>query len=311
MHIIRDFEHCPAANKGAVVALGNFDGVHLGHRTIIDICLAKAHKLSAPAAMMTFEPHPREFFARDHQPMRICRLSDKLQLLDDAGMHSVFLARFNAKLAATSAEDFVKTILHEQLGVRHVVTGYDFAFGKNRGGDVTFLEQETRKYGIGFTRVEPVNADGRVISSTAIRALLLQGNMQQAAQLLGRPYSISGRVRGGDKRGRELGYPTANLWLGTLFRPRFGIYAVRVTFKDGKKHAAVASLGINPMFGAKRPLLEVHCFDLNRMFYGERITVELVEFIREEKNFDSIEILKAQIAEDCSVAKTLLKGSHG
>jgi riboflavin kinase/FMN adenylyltransferase len=311
MRIIRDFEHCPHDRKGAAVALGNFDGVHLGHQEILRACIVQAKKIGAKPAIMTFEPHPREFFAKEKIPMRICRLGQKLHRLEALGIETIFMARFNARLAATSAQEFVERILHKELKVRHVVTGTDFAFGKNRQGDTTFLKEETQKLAIGFTCVEPVGRGGKVISSTAIRHLLSEGKMQEASALLGRPYVISGRVQGGDKRGRELGYPTANLWLGTLYRPRFGIYAARVSFKDGSVHDAVANLGIRPMFESERPMLEVHCFDLSRMFYGERIEVELVEFIREEKKFDSIDILKARIAEDCIVAKTLLGAMYG
>lgn len=312
MRIIRDFEHCPDALKGSVVALGNFDGVHLGHQEILKTCIAQARVLGAPATVMTFEPHPREFFAREKMTMRICRLGQKLHRLEALGFNAVFLARFNAKLAATTAEQFVQEILHRELSVRHVVTGYDFAFGKNRQGNTEFLDHKARERGIGFTCVSPVkDRHGAAVSSTAIRQLLSEGKMPEVEALLGRPYVISGRVQGGDKRGRELGYPTANIWLGTLFRPRFGIYAARVTFKDGSRHDAVANLGIRPMFESERPLLEVHCFDLSRTFYGERIEVELVEFLREEKKFPSVDILKAQMAEDCTIAKTVLKTVHG
>ncbi len=312
MRIIRDFEHCPVAAKGAVVALGNFDGVHLGHQEILKTCIAQAHALGVPAAVMTFEPHPREFFAKEKMTMRLCRLGQKLRRLEALGIEIIFMARFNARLAATTAEQFVQEILHRELHVRHVVTGYDFAFGKNRQGNTEFLDARARERGIGFTCVSPVkDCHGAAVSSTAVRKALADGNMKDAAALLGRPYVISGRVQGGDKRGRELGYPTANIWLGTLFRPRFGIYAARVTFKDGSRHDAVANLGIRPMFESERPLLEVHCFDLSRTFYGERIEVELVEFLREEKKFPSVDILKAQMAEDCTIAKTVLKTVHG
>jgi riboflavin kinase / FMN adenylyltransferase len=308
MRIIRDFEHCLDACKGAVIALGNFDGVHLGHIAIIDACLSQAKKLSAPAAVMTFEPHPREFFRRDHKPMRISRLSRKLQLLEKTGLDTVFLARFNHKLASTSAQHFVDDILHRELAVRHVITGYNFAFGKGREGNTAFLENALRQKGIGFTSLSPVNdASDAPISSSAIRTLLAEGKMAEISALLGRPYSIDGRVRGGDKRGRELGFPTANLWLGTLFQPRFGIYAARVMFKNGSRHDAVVNLGIRPMFAVERPLLEVHCFDLSRMFYGERIEVELVEFIREEEKFDTIPLLREAMVQDCEKAKIILE----
>jgi len=307
MRIIRDFEHCPAEEKGAVIALGNFDGLHLAHQAILKTCVDKAKELGAKPAIMTFEPHPREFFARDHQPLRILTLRRKLRLLREMGIKTIFMARFNKKLAATSAEDFVCELLHWQLGARHIVTGYNFAFGKNREGNTEFLEAMAKKLGIGFTRMAHIKTqEGRDISSSAIRTLLALGKMPDVAALLGHTYSIGGRVRSGDQRGRTLGFPTANLWLKTLFRPRFGIYAARVRFENGSVHDAVASLGIRPMFATDRPLLEVHCFDLSRMFYGEYIDVELLDFIREEKTFDTIELLRGQMMEDCKKARQLL-----
>jgi len=307
MRIIRDFEHCPKEEKGAVVALGNFDGLHLAHQAILKACIQEAEKLSAKPAVMTFEPHPREFFARDHQPLRILTLRRKLRLFSEMGIKTIFMARFNKKLAATSAEDFICELLHRQLGARHIVTGFNFAFGRNREGNTEFLEAMAEKLGIGFTRVAQIKTkEGRDISSSAIRTLLMLGKMSEVATLLGHPYSIGGRVRSGDQRGRALGFPTANLWLKTLFRPRFGIYAARVRFENGDIHDAVASLGIRPMFVTDRPLLEVHCFDLSRMFYGEYIDVQLLDFIREEKKFDTTELLRGQMAVDCDVAKRIL-----
>jgi riboflavin kinase/FMN adenylyltransferase len=170
-----------------------------------------------------------------------------------------------------------------------------------------FLEEKAKTLGLGFTRVGEISAEGGLaISSSAIRTYLALGKMPEAAALLGRPYSIGGRVQGGDQRGRTLGFPTANLWLKTLFRPRFGIYAARVRFENGSTHDAVASLGIRPMFVSDRPLLEVHCFDLSRMFYGEHIDVELLEYLREEKKFDTAELLRGQMAKDCDAAKRIL-----
>jgi riboflavin kinase/FMN adenylyltransferase len=305
MRIIRDFKHCPTEAKNAVVALGNFDGIHRGHQVILQDCLGKAKAQGLSPAVMTFEPHPREFFARDHQPLRIYPLHRKLQLLKQMGIDTVFLARFNQAFAALSAAAFAE-LLHKNIAAKHIICGYDFAFGKNRQGNTDFLQSKAREWGMGFTCIAPVTSDENPISSSVIRTLLAKGDMQGVEQLLGRPYSIGGRVRGGDKRGRTLGFPTANLWLETLFRPRFGIYAARVKFKNGTMHDAVANLGIRPMFATERPLLEVHCFDLSHMFYGERIEVQLIEFIREEKKFDTLDILRAQMAEDCERAKKVL-----
>ncbi len=314
MHIIRDFEHCPGARKGAAVALGNFDGVHRGHQAILKTCIDQARKNDCPSAVMTFEPHPREFFAKDKAPLKIYPLHKKLRLLSDAGIDIAFLARFNRALAALAAHEFVGDILHKQLGVRHVVTGYDFAFGKGRGGNTDFLESEAKKLGFGFTRVQPVAEQDSAISSSAIRALLKEGDVARASRLLGRPYSIGGRVQKGDGRGHALGFPTANIRLNGLFTPRFGIYAARVGV-GASWHDAVVSLGIRPMFPLKEPLLEVHCLSMNRDLYGQAIEVHLVEFIRDEEHFGGEPELSAQMMADCKAAETILqqrrKAAHG
>jgi riboflavin kinase / FMN adenylyltransferase len=307
MRIIRDLSACHEEFKGAVMALGNFDGVHLGHQAIFTHCVALARAERRPAAVMTFEPHPREFFSRDHAPMRIYPLRGKAMLIEECGIDALFVARFNKKLASTSAEDFIHHILHDSLRVQHVVTGYNFAFGKARQGNTAFMAQTAEKLGFGFTAHPPVlDAEGTTISSSGIRQLLLEGNVRKASAQLGRPYQISGRVRHGDKRGRTLGFPTANIALGRLLKPKFGIYAVRLAVgRSNTWHNGVASLGIRPNFPTD-PLLEVHCFDVQRDLYGHRVRVELIEFIREEKKFADIEALKAQMAEDCAKAKSLL-----
>lgn len=309
MRILRDFISCPEACRGAVVALGNFDGVHIGHQAILSACVETAKKEKRPAAVMTFEPHPREFFAHGAAPLRLCSLSRKLRLLEAAGIEIIFLARFNKALAATTAQEFVERILARDLGVRHVVTGYNFAFGKGRRGDTDFLEARAKEIGFGFTRVAPVNsAAGEPVSSSAIRALLVKGNVDGAARLLGRPYIISGRVAKGDGRGKTLGFPTANLPLSGLFLPRFGIYAARIKIgKEDAWHDAAASLGVRPMFAVPQPLLEVHAFGIKQDFYGQPAEVALVKFLREEKMFESREALTQQMAMDCRQAQSVLE----
>ncbi len=315
MRVIRDFHACPKALHGTVAAVGNFDGVHLGHQEILRINADRAKSLGAKTSVLTFEPPPRVFFTKGDPPTRLYPLARKLRMLKDTGLVDVvFLARFNAAFAAMSALTFVETILCQQLKVRHVVTGYNFAFGRGREGDASDLTAWSRDHGFGYTCVSPIgDAHGHPVSSSIVREMLAAGQMTEAARLLGRPYAISGRVQKGDARGRDLGYPTANIALGALFRPRFGIYAARV-LHNNKSYDAVVSLGIRPMFALEMPQLEVHIFDFSGSLYGEQIEVQLVSFIRDEERFASVETLKAQMAEDCAAARSILvekKVAHG
>ncbi len=306
MKIIRDLSSCPPEYKGATIALGNFDGVHLGHQAILKRCIDIAKKEGSPAAVMTFEPHPREFFSKGGEKLRIYSFRDKVELLRDGDIEALFVARFNPGFALLSAEDFVN-ILHHRLAARHVVTGYNFAFGNNRQGNTEFLAEAAERLGFDFSACLPVDdADGKPISSSAIRGLLAAGDVKKAAGLLGRPYRITGHVQSGEQRGRTLGFPTANLSLKHLFKPRFGIYAARIAIEDGTWHDGVASLGVKPTFGTHEPLLEAHLFDRNDDLYGQRVRVELVDFIREEKYFNSAEALRSEMTEDCKKAKEML-----
>ncbi|MBY0407311.1 MAG: riboflavin biosynthesis protein RibF, partial [Rickettsiales bacterium] len=230
-----------------------------------------------------------------------------------AGMEAVFLARFNAAFAGLSPQAFVADILAGQLGASHIVTGYNFAFGKGRGGDTAFLAQAAEKCGIsggmGFTACAQVTGpDGEAVSSSAIRAHLQAGRVRQAAALLGRDYAIEGRVIHGDKRGRELGWPTANITLGKLFLPAYGVYAVRLEMDGGETYDGVANFGIRPMFAVEAPLLEVHAFGLERAIYGQRVRVAMVDYLREERYFDTLDGLKAQIEADAQAARRILTG---
>lgn len=308
MRIIRDFTHCATDAKGAVVALGNFDGVHAGHKAILRACVDEAKRLGVAPAVMTFFPHPREFFGRGSEALRLQSFRQKMLLFAEAGIRTVFVVRFNARFASLTAESFVGDVLSKHLQARHIVTGYNFAFGKGRGGDTAYLAQACAAKGMGFTACAPVMHDGAVVSSSAIRGLLAQGDTRQAAALLGRLFSIEGRIIHGEKRGKAMGYPTANIALGKLFRPRYGVYAVRVT-GEGMRFDGVANLGIRPMFEIAEPLLEVHGFDISANLYGRRVQVALVEFIREERYFDSLEGLSRQIAEDEAAARQVLRGA--
>ena len=307
MRIIRTLSRCPSDAKHAVVALGNFDGVHRGHQAILRSCTEEAKRLGVASAVMTFSPHPREFFAREPAPLRLQSFRQKMALFKAAGINYCFIVSFDARFAALSPQAFVQDVLAGQLQAKHVVTGYNFAFGKARGGDTAFLAEELARCGIGFTACMPVKGPaGEVVSSSAIRQLLVQGRLFEVDERLGHAYAIEGRVVHGDKRGGAIGYPTANIALGKLFRPRYGVYAVRLLCDD-RHFEGVANLGIRPMFKLEEPLLEVHLFDASVMLYGKRVQVELVDFIREERYFDSLEALKVQIADDALVARKRLE----
>lgn len=306
MRILRDLQACPPALRGAVVALGNFDGVHRGHQAILRACAQQAAALGRPAAVMTFAPHPREFFARDAGPLRLYSTSRKLSLLRQQGMQAVFLVRFNAAFAVLTAEQFVSDVLHGALGASHIVTGYNFGFGKGRGGDTAFLSARAGELGMGYTACPPVlGADGEAVSSSAIRARLAKGEVCRAAELLGHPYLVEGHVRHGDKRGRELGYPTANIVLPRLYAPRFGVYAAWLRTRGGVLPAAV-NIGVRPQFPSTIPLVEAHALEGAPQLYGQRVQVELAHFLRDEAKFDGVEALKAQMAKDCQQARALL-----
>lgn len=305
MRILRSAASFPPAMHGAVAAIGNFDGVHLGHRALVAAVNAEAARLGRPRVVMTFEPHPRRFFVPSSPPFRLDALSTKARVLSDLGVDAVLAMPFDARLAAQSPAEFVDHILADDLRFGHVVVGYDFTFGKARAGDTGMLRALCAKRDIGVT-VVAAQQDGEVYSSTRIRALLEAGNIAEATRILGRPWEIVGAVEHGDKRGRELGYPTANVALGDFQIPKFGIYAVRCTV-DGMRHDGVASLGIRPTFDQTDVKLEVYLFDFAGDLYGREMRVEFHAFIRPEEKFAGVEALKAKIAEDCDAARRLLK----
>ena len=311
MRIVRHAHLCPEAARGAVIALGNFDGVHLGHRAVIGHAIDIARKTSAPAAVMTFEPHPREFFSPDKTRLRMYPLQEKLAMLKDIGVDVVFLMHFNKGLAATSAHDFVDDVLHTKLKAAHVVTGYDFAFGKGREGNTEMLAQYAQAAGFGFTAYPQVLNDTMTVSSSAIRALLTDGKVEQASRLLGQPYRISGHVRSGEARGRTLGIPTANISLSHLFKPRLGVYAVRARLAgEPVWHDAVASIGTKPTFTPTQALLEVYIFDFSRSIYGQKLEVEFYHFLRPELRFSSAEALITQMHADISDVKSFFSANQ-
>ena len=304
MRLYRTYQNLPSEAKGAVVALGNFDGLHLGHLAVLDEAKNKAESLSAPLAVMSFEPHPRRLFNPDLPPLRLFPVAEKLRLLRDAGVDKLFLLPFTREFSKLSAEDFLQKILINGLEVKHLVTGTDFRFGYKRSGGIEMLKEAT----IAYSAVKPFLMDGEPCSSTRIRQSLRDGSPQKAAELLGRTYEMTGRVLHGDKRGREWGFPTANIAPPNLFSPASGVYTVSLTRADGTQHEGVANYGIRPMYPLTRPLMEVHLFDCSPNLYGERVKVALNHYLRPEQKFDDAEVLIAQIKQDALDARSYFAG---
>jgi riboflavin kinase/FMN adenylyltransferase len=312
--------------RQTVVAVGNFDGVHRGHQAVIGEAVRRARAEGVPASVLTFEPHPRRFFQPKVPPFLLARFRAKARVIATLGVERLFALRFNTALAGRTAEEFVDTVLSAGLEARHVVVGYDFVFGKGRAD---LLRDRLAQRGIGVTIMPAVTVtgtdrpagvrDGLVVSSTGVRDALRSGDPQAAAWLLGRPFEIEGRVRQGERRGRQLGFPTANLGLGEYLRPALGIYAVRVAIAERAVHAGaalreatvwrdgVASLGLNPTFGGlPEPQLEANLFDFSGDIYGRRLRVALLGYLRPERKFDDSEDLRVQIARDAEDAQRFL-----
>lgn len=296
----------PERLRGGIVALGNFDGFHLGHQAVVGRAVERARAEGRPALVATFDPHPVRFFRPDAPPFRLTTLDQRERLFAAAGADAMLVFRFDAALAAVTAEDFVADWLSARIGAAGVVTGEDFTFGKGRGGDVELLRARGALHGIAVDSVPPVLLDGEPVSSSRIRAALQAGDSPAAARLLTRPFAIEGIVEHGDKRGRQLGYPTANLSLGSYLRPRFGIYAVRGRLPDGRVLGGAANLGLRPTFHPPKELLEPYFFDFAGDLYGQRIEVELLHYLRDERKFDGLDALKAQMDADCQEARRLL-----
>jgi len=297
----------PQPLRGAIVALGNFDGFHLGHQRVVAEAVEWARSEGRPAIVATFDPHPVRHFAPHVPWFRLTQLDQREELFEEAGADAMLVFDFDDDLAATTAEDFVGELLAEHLGVAGVVTGEDFTFGKGRGGNVSVLVEQGAKHGIAARAVGAVNEGAVVVSSSRIRDALKAGDCETATRLMTRPFAVRGTVQHGDKRGRAIGYPTANLELGTYLRPRYGIYAVtgRV-MATGQALKGAANLGIRPSFEPPRELLEPYFFDFDGDLYGQEIEVALHHFLRPEAKFDGIDELTAQMAEDCRRARELL-----
>lgn len=302
--VVRDFAG-NGALRGAVLAMGNFDGVHRGHQAVIAAAIARAGELGRPAGVLTFEPHPRDFFHPGEPLFRLTDEPTKLRLLAAAGLDGAVVLTFNAALARTTADEFVARILVERFAVSGIIVGFNFHFGKDRAGSPAFLTEQGRKYGFAVDIIPPFELDGRPVSSGPIREALTAGRVRDAALLLGFPWLVSGKVIHGDKRGRELGFPTANLTLDATCGLRHGVYAVRVGV-DGRRYDGVANFGRRPMFDSGAVLLEVFLFDFTGDLYGRAIDVAFIDWIREEKVFGSVGDLVRAMENDAAKSRSIL-----
>src|SRR5688572_17910688 len=299
-------EPIPNALRGAIIALGNFDGFHLGHQTVVGRAVQRGAHERRPVIVATFDPHPVRHFRPDTPPFRLTTLDQRERLFAHAGADAMLVFRFGAELAGTTAEEFVTGLLAKRFGAAGVVTGEDFTFGKGRGGNVEVLRELGARHDVMAETVAPVLLDGVRISSGRVRDALQAGDPGTATRLLSRPFAVQGEVIHGDKRGRELGWPTANLELGNYLRPTYGIYAVRVHLDDEREYAGVASLGVRPTFDPPRELLEAVLFGFDGDLYGRTIEVSLHHYLRPEMKFDSVEGLKRQMDADAAKARDLL-----
>ena len=302
MVIRRGFEPCREANAARAVAIGNFDGLHLGHQAILEVLRERGRELRLPTAVVCFEPQPKEHFQPDAAPARLMRLRDKAEGIAAAGIGELRVLRFDTRLAGLAAAAFIERVLVGALRTRQVVIGEGFRFGSARGGDAATL----RRAGIAVDAVPATLSGGQPVSSTRVRELLAAGRMDEARTLLGRDFRISGRVVEGRRLGRELGFPTANLRLHRRVSPVAGIFAVRVSGAGLERHAGVASVGTRPTVGGTEWLLEVHVFDRGAALYGARLDVDFFARLRDEARFDSVEAMTAQMHEDAQLARRLL-----
>jgi riboflavin kinase/FMN adenylyltransferase len=305
--IVRAWRDLPAELKGAAVAVGAFDGVHRGHQAVIGQAREAADRLGVPLAVVSFDPHPRRWFQPEAAPFRLMTPEQMARALGDLGVQTLFLLPFDADMAAMSHEAFAEGVLAHGLGIRHAAVGFDFTFGKGRTGSPEALRSLGERLGFTVSTTDRIDdAGGLKLSSSAVREALNAGDMARAAAILGRPFAIEGEVIHGDKRGRTIGVPTANVPLGDYMRPAFGVYATRTRLEDGRVIDGVANLGLRPMWRLQEPLLEVWLFDFGGDLYGRSIETELVTFLRPEMSFDGLQTLKVQIDADAAAARAAL-----
>lgn len=295
----------PERFLGSAAAIGNFDGLHLGHRSVIDLARSAANSDGAPLGVVTFEPHPRQYFRPSDPPFRLTPADSKARLLKDLGVDVLFEIDFRRSLSQLSSEEFSKSVISERLGLSLAVIGEDFKYGRGRSGSAVTLVSEGKRLGFGVAVAPILDRKGSELSSTAVRSALSDGRPGDAAKMLGRPHCIEGDVRKGARRGRELGFPTANLALDGLHPPKPGVYSVMADILSGAhegRHKGVASIGTNPTFGAHPLSLEVYLFNFEGDIYGQRMSVGLVEYLRPEIEFRTVEALVSKMGEDCEAA---------
>ena len=313
MTIIQDYD--PSFTRDGIgLSIGVFDGVHIGHQSILQRLYDWGQVSQLPTAVLTFEPSPAELLKPNLAPPKLTQSSQKIEILQSFGISEVFILRFNREISNMSATDFISGILADQLRVQHVVIGYDWHFGKNRGGTIATLEKYGKKYGFGVSVVEQRQIDGQSVHSTRIRSAIAEGNLELAKKMLTRPHTLRGRVISGDQRGRHIGFPTANIDAGRQVLPPSGVYATSVTLKNSNSerptiYESVTNIGIQPTFGRNTSKIEVHILDFNQEIYGKELDVVFREKIRSEMEFPDIQCLAQQIREDIKVARSILKDS--
>ncbi len=307
VEVVTDWRALRPGLKGAAVAIGAFDGVHRGHQAVIAAAAGAARTLGAPLGVVSFDPHPRRWFQPGAAPFRLMTPAQMARAMAPLGVDRLYLLAFDADMADLSDEAFARQVLSGGLGIRHAAVGFDFTYGKGRTGSPESLRRQGEALGFTVSVCDRVDdPDGLKLSSSAVREALKAGDMKRAAAILGRPFAIEGEVVHGDKRGRTIGVPTANIALGDYMRPAYGVYATRTRLPDGSVFGGVASLGLRPMFALDEPLLEVWLFDFSGDLYGQTVETELVAFLRPEMTFEGLDGLKAQIDADAAAARAAL-----
>jgi riboflavin kinase/FMN adenylyltransferase len=306
MELVRGLHNLRERHRGSVVTIGNYDGVHRGHQHMLAAVREHAERLGVPATVITFEPTPREFFEGGTAPSRLMRLREKVEALPLYGVDRMVVLRFDKRMQGMGAQEFVERLLVQGLGVQHMVVGHDFHFARRREGTIATLREAGARHGFEVQEVGQFLVDGERVSSSLVREALGRGDLARAEQLLGRPYRMAGRVRRGQQLGRKLGYPTANLALHRKVVPLWGIFAVRVSGAGLVDHPAVVSLGTRPTINGTDPLLEVHVFDWEGDLYGRYLDVDFVQRLRDEKRFESLDALVAQMHRDAAQARAVL-----
>jgi riboflavin kinase/FMN adenylyltransferase len=308
LRVIKGWKDLPQGDRGAAVAMGNFDGVHRGHQQVIALAAKAAGELGVQLGVITFDPHPRVYFRPDEPAFHLMKPDQQARALEALGVDVLYVLPLTSELAQMTDREFAEIVLHRGLGARHVAVGFDNSFGKGRTGSPETMRAYGQEMGFGVSVAAPVeDGEGEKFSSTAVREALRGGHPEAAAQILGRPFAIEGEVQRGRQLGRKLGFPTANVALADYVIPRFGVYATRTRLPDGRDIPGVANIGINPTIeGVRAPLLEVWLFDFDEDIYDQVIETDLIAFLRPEAKFDSLEIMTEQVMKDAKAARDLL-----